>query len=228
MTQTCQAEQSLSEKAPSCRAAGSPLCPQLGSLLAPGAPPSLAQGLSRASSLMGVSSPFSPPFDSRPLCGSALTPLPPPLAFSHPLAALWNIRCLVLLRPWHPPAYPEARPLPSPAGSLGLGGVPFPHLPVIFLAVPKLWSEGSNLVACLNCLGGFEMIRVQGFTLLSQTLQKRGRESVHSKNFPDDNCEHPDVGCALDHITVSTLNVVGVLMASCLYRKMSQFFSDSG
>lgn len=72
------------------------------------------------------------------------------------------------------------------------------------------------------------MIRVQGFTLLSQTLQKRGWESVHSKNFPDDNCEHSNVDCALDHITVSTLNVVGVLMASCLYRKMSQFFRHSG
>lgn len=66
------------------------------------------------------------------------------------------------------------------------------------------------------------MVRVHGFTLPSQTLQMRGPESVCLvKNFPDDNCEHSDVGCVLDNIIVSTLNVVGVLMASCLCREVS-------
>lgn len=64
------------------------------------------------------------------------------------------------------------------------------------------------------------MIRIQGFTPLSQTPQKRGQESVRLKNFPDGGCEHSIVDYVLDNITVPTLNVVGVLMALCLYRRV--------
>lgn len=53
-------------------------------------PPSLARRLGKASSLEGVPSPFSPPFDSEPLCVSALTPFPPLQAFSYLLAAVWT------------------------------------------------------------------------------------------------------------------------------------------
>lgn len=71
-------KQGSSDTVPPIEATGSPLYPELESLLAPGAPPSLAQALHRVSSLQGVPSPLSPPFDSEPLCGSARTGLLPP------------------------------------------------------------------------------------------------------------------------------------------------------
>lgn len=70
-------KQGSSDTVAPIEATGSPLHPELESLLAPGAPPSLAQTLHRVSSLQGLPSPFSPPFDSEPLFGSARTSLLP-------------------------------------------------------------------------------------------------------------------------------------------------------
>lgn len=65
--------------------------PQRMSVLAPGLS-LFGSGTEQSQAPGGGASPFSPPFDSEPLCGWALlVPFPPPQAFSHLLAAVCGL-----------------------------------------------------------------------------------------------------------------------------------------
>lgn len=55
------------------------------------------------------------------------------------------------------------------------------------------------------------MFRVQGLTLLNQTLQEKGQEFVCLKNLPDGNYKHSNVGPVLGNIIGSALHFAGML-----------------
>lgn len=144
--------QSSSDTVPSRKTTGSPLHPRPVSGLGPGAPPSPAQGPSRASSLEGVPSPFSSPFDSEPLCGSALTPFPPPPTSSHLSAAVWpGFGAWCCLDPGTDLlGHQHALFLHQLTASCLLGS--FPSLPLVFLVGLKPCPRGFENGPCPGTL----------------------------------------------------------------------------